>query len=621
MRGSFSEEVPLGRLRSLMPAERDLYVRLFASAGGGPDTKVPGQQAAQFLQRTQLPQEALRHIWDLADNTKQGALDVEGFCVACRLCAHAQQAPNADAAARVLSEAAIARAPTVPPHFEGFEASGLGGGGLGGDGYANDVASPTSLTSRPRLASNDFDFEAAAFGAEVPPLGATRSKPPVLGQGEELACSKFGGVAPWWHDGARSGRGATALGRSRGGPERTGGDGLPADDDVQPWGGPMTAPKLAEAFSGELAALARGDEAALEHPVSAMLGRELVLGRKEIDSHLSEKSRLEQLVERARSRLRDCHERRQATVGELTRRRGEVDQSSASLEFSRRRIEDIEREIADLREARGAYSAEDLRRAAADAGAGADGLAHGHDAAMPLDASAERGQVRTAARAARRSEAEDHRAVAELIDKARRASRRKLDLQARQQLLLEDQRQAEQDRGYLRKSLDEERARLSAIQTDRLLLGEERLGVLQEVGRLARKAGLGPGAVSEVLRALPGFATGGGARDDATEDGARPRGERGHQQQGKAASGDLGGSAQRVPFHRSGYPAEGEGEGGAWLKALSRPRGEFSATDQQRGQAARWQSFGGSARVSDSAEKDLEMWQHRRQSLAAPPAG
>merc|ERR1719215_1229490 len=154
------------------------------------------------------------------------------------------------------------------------------------------------------------------------------------------------------------------------------------------------------------------------------------------------------------------------------------------LGFARQQIEEMERDIGSMREARSSFGRDEVMRIMQRFG----------DLSRKQSSDA-----REAARNVIRMASKDAQGGPELREKVDRASRRRCDLQARQ-LLLASQQQAERERFYKRPELEVERDEYTKLRAQRMRAAEDKVNALQEALTLADELGVGPTVAGELFK-------------------------------------------------------------------------------------------------------------------------
>lgn len=476
--------VPLTRLRALAPAEHALYFNLFLAAGGSADKPASGEGAYPVLSQSRLPEWVLQKIWAFADERNTGVLDLEGFCVACRLCAHAQQAPDEAAAEQVACAAAAAEEPRSPPWFEGYERAeeGAASRSIGSKNDASRSHAQTTNGSMPggQGGNGGFDdFEAAAFGpmSGGPIDGARPGGDAGLGAAIALPTG-IPGVSSHWQrsSGSTGGRAGAGPGTS---------DDAPSTAALARGLGLRRPEQISSASAAGHTSHRRTD---VKLDPAKRLGEELLEGRQKLEQRFADKRRLQRQHEKVRQKVESIRSEREKVVAELSLQQCDVQHIFTQLDFSRQQIEATEREVSYMQAVRQAFSQDDFRRME---------RTRSRFEGERVSLGEERHDVKASMQMSQDMWMQDRKHVAVLAENAKRAERRKMELQSRQDLLLEEQRQAEQDRSGMLYALELERVKLHTTRSERLDLGVDSRKIFEEAKKLAQDTGAEPSIFAE----------------------------------------------------------------------------------------------------------------------------
>lgn len=474
--------VPLTRLRALAPAEHALYFNLFLAAGGG-DDKPAAEGAVPVLSRSRLPEWVLQKIWAFADERNTGVLDLEGFCVACRLCAHAQQAEDEAAVEQVVCAAAAAEGPQSPPWFEGYEGAeeGMASRHNGSKNGASRPYPQTTSSSIPgaHSGSSGFDFEAAAFGpmSGGPIDGARPGGDSGFGAAIALPTG-IPGLSSHWQKSSSSSGGRADAGAGTS-------DAAPSTAALARGLGLRRPEQIASASTIGHTSHRRTD---VKLDPAKRLGEELLEGRQKLEQSFADKRRLQRQHEKVRQKVESVRSERENTVTELSLQQCDVQHIFTQLDFSRQQIESTERQISYMRSVRQAFSQDDIRHMERTRS-----RFEGERVSLGED----RHDVKASMQMSQDMAMQDRKHVSVLTENAKRVQRRKMELQSRQDLLLEEQRQAEQDRSGMLYALELERVKLHTTRSERLEIGVDARKIFEEAKKLAQDSGAEPSIFAE----------------------------------------------------------------------------------------------------------------------------
>eukprot|EP00922_Rhytidocystis_sp_ex-Travisia-forbesii_P045600 GHVS01068035.1.p1 GENE.GHVS01068035.1~~GHVS01068035.1.p1 ORF type:complete len:231 (+),score=37.44 GHVS01068035.1:3-695(+) len=163
MMDSVQQQGGMPRLQ-LNPMELPFYQNLFSMADPNGLGYIDGASAAAFLQNSGLPRTTLHEIWRLADLNNTGQLDHEGFFVACRLVAHAQN--NIP-----VSPESVPMEPSSLPMFDLFRPSAASEmSGQDSQQAFGSVGGPLGSMMDPNMAAAAMMGSNMGGGAATPPM-------------------------------------------------------------------------------------------------------------------------------------------------------------------------------------------------------------------------------------------------------------------------------------------------------------------------------------------------------------------------------------------------------------------------------------------------------------------
>ena len=166
---------PTGQPWLITAQEKSSYDRFFSDIDKSGRGMISGEQAVDFFQNSNLPEDTLALIWDLADINSEGQLNRDEFAVAMYLIRQ-QRAQNAPPLPAFLPPALI------PPSMRRQQQAPP----------ANQAFQPPSAVQAPRSASDDL------FGLDSSPTQSQPQQPSLQPQGTGASATRdpFGGSGP-----------------------------------------------------------------------------------------------------------------------------------------------------------------------------------------------------------------------------------------------------------------------------------------------------------------------------------------------------------------------------------------------------------------------------------------
>lgn len=434
------------------------------TAARSTDGFVHAEEGKHQLQKTGLPDETLRNIWDMSDLDRDGRLSLREFVCAMHLASESQ------------------RGRPLPTELDHRHQEGLvrnverlvSGGGfedIGGKARPEDW-STADTTRHGRLdaygtTSSGLDFDSHGRRSEEDRRGVRETDHQRAGLGFD-APGELG----------RRGRDPTpqtlrAQGELRGDDFETRRRHMP---DALPEPGAGLG-QLASVFEVTARLDATGE--------LRRLSKEVLDERRTLEQHLSRRREVELKLQESRGQLEALREERRRVETESSGSQRHAAHLQDELGFVEREVKDAEQDLNSLRES------SDLSRIQRQAPAPYE------------NPEEERRDVLSKVRAEKDLLQRDQRQIEDLRVKLEHIFTEKLDAQVLQQSLLEKQRQTEQDRGLMLTAIEAERGKLSAMRAERIRMWEERSGLEREMTNILQERWLAEHRVPPVRAGRP----------------------------------------------------------------------------------------------------------------------
>lgn len=332
----------------------------------------------------------------------------------------------------------------------GFDAGGFGSGDAGGFGSGGFGNSPAGFEAAFPMSGPPAPVQGELGGFDDPSTMSTSGGH--FTSNEQSSAREFGGPTDGGHSRSHE---STEKSRLR----QHSSDGPTTDLDEEAH---TSITQLASVIDAA-AKIEGASGAGLQR-----LGRELVSGRRELERQFRRRRDFERQLEESRAQLDELREEKRKLEQACATIHRDTSHLQDELGFMRRQIEEAEQDLAVLRESGGPTADASRRKAYSST----------EDA---------RGDVLSRVRQERERLEKDQREIAQLRAQMEEIQRRKFEAQAKQQVLLEKQRQAEQDRGLMLTALEADRGKLSTLRGERIKLWEERCRIDRETTDIAQE--------------------------------------------------------------------------------------------------------------------------------------